>query len=112
MTIPQVERIAQGHVWLGMDAIKLGLVDQLGGTNVAVAKAARLAHLKTYHTKGYPQPGDWTDRFMKEIQHGNNLDESVKAALGDYYEPFLLLKELNTHQELLQARMINNIQIR
>ena len=111
MTIPQVERIAQGHVWLGMDAIKIGLVDQLGGTDMAVAKAAQLAHLKDYHTKGYPQPCDWTDRFMKEIQHNNNLDETIKATLGDYYEPFLLLRELNSHQELLQARINGNMRI-
>ncbi len=111
MTIPQVERIAQGHVWLGMDAIKIGLVDQLGGTDMAVAKAAQLAHLKDYHTKGYPQPCDWTDQFMKEIQHNNNLDETIKATLGDYYEPFLLLRELNSHQELLQARINGNMRI-
>lgn len=112
MTIPQVERIAQGHVWLGMDAIKIGLVDQLGGINTAIAKAAQLARLKSYHTEEYPELDKWSDRLMEEIQHNNNLDETIKASLGDYYEPFLLLKELNSHQELLQARISENINIR
>ena len=51
LTIDQVEEIAQGHVWLGSDALKIHLVDQLGGLNEAVAKAAQLAKLSNYSTK-------------------------------------------------------------
>ena len=45
LTMDQVEKIAQGRVWLGQDAIKLKLIDQLGGLDDAIEKAAKLANL-------------------------------------------------------------------
>ena len=50
LPVESVEKIAQGRVWLGADAIGLKLVDQLGGLNDAVAKAAKLAKLSEYYT--------------------------------------------------------------
>ncbi len=44
MTLAQVENIAQGRVWLGEDAKKIGLVDEIGGLNRAIAKAATQEH--------------------------------------------------------------------
>lgn len=106
MTIPQVERIAQGHVWLGQDAIKLGLVDQLGGIDAAIAKAVKLAGVKGYYTEDYPEQPDWMDQILQTVRADNNLSEQVQAALGNYSEPFLLLQELNSQREMLQARLI------
>ena len=53
MTMDRVEELAQGHVYLGMDAKKLKLVDALGGLDVAVAKAAKLASLSEWHTASW-----------------------------------------------------------
>ena len=50
MTVEQVEAIAQGHVYTGEDALKIKLVDELGGLDKAVAKAAQLAKTKSYFT--------------------------------------------------------------
>ena len=54
MKTEDVEKIAQGRVWIGQDALRIKLVDELGGLDKAVAKAAQLAKLKEYHTSAYP----------------------------------------------------------
>lgn len=56
LSMQQVEERAQGHVFLGSDALKLHLVDELGGLDKAVAKAARLAKLDKHYTAPYPAP--------------------------------------------------------
>jgi len=48
MSLSKVEEVAQGRIWTGIDAVENGLVDELGGLNDAIAKAAELAHIKTY----------------------------------------------------------------
>ena len=55
MTDVQVERIAQGHVFSGQDAQKIGLVDQLGGLEVAIAKALKLAKISDHCLHIYPE---------------------------------------------------------
>lgn len=105
LPVDQVEKIAQGHVWLGMDAIGIKLVDQLGGLNVAVRKAAQLAKVNSWYTKDYPAPSSLVDQIIKQAQYGNNLDETLRMQLGDYYQPFLLLKEVNQRRVMIEARM-------
>ena len=51
LTMQQVETIAQGHVYTGEDALKIKLVDELGGLDKAVQKAVQLAKIKDYYTK-------------------------------------------------------------
>lgn len=106
LTVEQVEEIAQGHVFLGQDAIKLKLVDQLGGLDVAIAKAAKLAKLDEYHTQNYPAQRDFVEQLLEkaEKQSDTYLDERMRATLGEYYEPFILIKTIN-QQSAIQARM-------
>lgn len=111
MTTEQVEKIAQGRVWVGQDALKIKLVDQLGGLDAAVAKAASLAKLKDYHTAAYPAPYDWTESLFAEAQGGSYLDDQMRAALGEYYGPFSLLKSIN-NLDAIQARIPYYINIK
>lgn len=104
MTDTQVERIAQGRVWLGQDAIKIGLVDQLGGLDEAVEKAAQLAKIKEYHTTDYPGKVSWIDNLTDKIAGGNYLEDQMKTTLGEYYDTFMLLKRIN-RKEAIQARV-------
>ena len=104
MTIEQVEEIAQGHVWLGQDAIDIKLVDQLGGLDDAVAKAAELAELKEYYTSSYPAAPGILDQIFGAASKGTNLDEQMRAVMGDLYEPYIMLKNINRRQ-MMQARM-------
>ena len=104
LSVAQVEAVAQGHVFLGQDAIKLKLVDELGGIDQAVARAAKLAKVDEYYTYSYPgKPGLW-DSMMGTMQSGNYLDEQMRATLGMYYEPFKLLRSLN-QIDAIQARV-------
>lgn len=99
-----IEKVAQGRVWLGNDALKIKLVDELGGLNQAVAKAASLAKLKEYHTKNYPAVPSWTEQLMASAGRNNYLDEQLRLTLGDLYEPFVMLRSMN-EREVLQARI-------
>ena len=104
MTDEQVEKIAQGHVFTGQDAQKIGLVDQLGGLDVAVVKAAQLAKLPNHVTHAYPKEPDFFEQLLDQSKSDNYLSEQLRANLGDYYGPFSLLKTLN-HQSAIQARL-------
>jgi len=103
MTVEQVEAIAQGHVFTGEDALKIKLVDELGGLDKAVAKAAQLAKVEEYYTSAYPAPADIFEQLMKQAEAGNYLDDQLRITLGEYYEPFMLLR---------QANQINPVQAR
>lgn len=61
MSEPAVEKIAQGRVWSGADAQRIGLVDEMGGLKDAIASAAELAGLKAgdYEVETVRPPGDW-----------------------------------------------------
>lgn len=105
MSVEEVEKIAQGHVWLGQDALKIKLVDQLGDLDEAIAKAAQLAKLKEYHPAYYPGKADWMTQLMESTTgKGSYLDEQLRLTLGELYEPMMLLKNINQHNAI-QARI-------
>lgn len=105
MTVEQVEQIAQGHVFTGEDALKIKLVDELGGLNKAVAKAAALAKTNSYYTQGYPAPREFFDQLLQEsTDNGSYLDGKLKTSLGTLYEPMKMVNNITT-MDRIQARM-------
>ena len=104
MTDEQVEKIAQGHVFTGQDAQKIGLVDQLGGLNDAIVKAAQLAKINNYTVSSYPKKANLLEQILEQSKPNNYLNSQLRTNLGDYYEPFTLLKTLD-HQSAIQARL-------
>lgn len=98
MSVDQVEKIAQGRVWLGTDAKGIKLIDGFGGIDDAVAKAAQLAKVKEYHTIDMPNQPDWLEQILDEAMgnQGTYLDEQMQLALGELYQP---LKWLCTIKE-------------
>jgi len=106
LPVDAVEKVAQGHVWLGQDALKIKLVDQLGGLDEAVKKAAELAKVEEYYTDSYPAKADFMDTLLKASgEAGDNyLNSQLRATLGEYYEPFMLMKKLDK-QNAIQARV-------
>lgn len=106
LKVDQVEQVAQGHVWLGQDALRIGLVDQLGGVEVALRKAAQLAKLTQWHSSAYPVLPDYHSQLLDlpGAARGNYLDEQMRQSLGAYYEPFALIRDLQA-QNLVQARL-------
>ncbi|CAM3997143.1 signal peptide peptidase SppA [Flavobacterium antarcticum] len=55
LTFEQVDEIGQGRVWTGAEALKIGLVDEIGGMDKALAEAAKLAKIKEYRTINFPE---------------------------------------------------------
>lgn len=113
MSVDEVEKIAQGRVWLGTDAKSNKLIDGLGGLDDAVKKAAQLAKIKDYYTDEYPLPVSWMDQLLNNVDNsqGNYLDEQLRLTLGDLYTPFMWLRHINEH-EPVQASLpyVLNIQ--
>ena len=104
MTIQQVEEVAQGHVFLGQDALKIKLVDELGGLDKAVAKAAQLAKVNEYYTASYPASPDIIEQLLSATKGGTYLDDQARLALGEFYEPVMFLKSVN-RMDMVQARL-------
>ncbi|MCI5818526.1 MAG: signal peptide peptidase SppA [Paraprevotella sp.] len=104
MKVEEVETIAQGRVWLGQDAFKNKLVDELGGLDKAVAKAAQLAKLKEYHTAAYPSKSSLFEQFAKKLNGDSYIDNHMRMTLGEYYEPFMMIKTINK-QNAIQAKV-------
>lgn len=104
MTTSDVDKIGQGRVWTGNQALKLGLVDKLGTLDDAIAKAAKLSKTDEYYTEAYPIVVDWMTSFAEESNGDGYLEQRVKTALGDYYAPlsFILNADRNS---MLQARI-------
>ena len=104
LSVDAVEEIAQGRVWLGNDALGIKLVDAIGSLDDAVKKAAQLAKLDEFKTETYPAPTDWFDQIMDKSKNNSYLDEQLRATLGEYYEPFRYIKQMNS-QSAIQARL-------
>ncbi len=104
LSVEQVEEIAQGRVWLGNDALPIKLVDAIGSLDDAVKKAAELAKLDEYHTSSYPSEEDWISALLDHTTKKSYLDEQLRETLGEYYEPFALVKHMNK-QNAIQARL-------
>ncbi len=110
--VEAIEEVAQGRVWLGNDALKIKLVDAIGSLDDAIVKAAKLAKLEEYHAKSYPASAGWFESLLdKATNKGNYLDEQMREAMGDYYDAFVYLKNIN-HQSAIQARLPYFIEIK
>lgn len=112
LPVESVEKIAQGRVWLATDALNIKLVDQLGGIDDAVKKAAQLAKLKEYYTSDYPAAASWMDNLLNSMSSsGTYLDEQLRQTLGDFYQPFTMLRSIDK-REAIQARIPYAISIK
>ena len=65
MTQDAIKAVGEGRVWLGKDAVKLGLVDELGNIDAAIQKAAELAELEAYQLSYYPEKKDPLQELLK-----------------------------------------------
>lgn len=112
-TKEQIHEIAQGRVWSGNDALKNGLVDELGGLDDAIAFASKKAGVKSYRVSRYPEKKNAIEEFMNELS-GKNKDHKeavVKAALGDSYKFYKVIYDLKELQGV-QARLPFEIEIK
>lgn len=96
MTFEEVDEIAQGRVWTGEDAIRLGLVDELGGLDQAIAYAAEKVEISDYNVVNYPEYDLKMEDMLREyfgISLLKTQDELLKEKIGK--ENFELIEKLN-----------------
>ena len=92
-TKEQIDSIGQGRVWTGNQALKLGLVDALGGIDVAIQKAADLAKVDNYSIREYPVKKDF---FMM-------LLEGSTESIGERLRMGIIGKEAYQQKQMLKA---------
>ncbi|WP_394142272.1 signal peptide peptidase SppA [Vibrio chagasii] len=69
MDVDAVDKIAQGRVWTGQDAMQNGLVDEIGDFDDAIAAAASLAELESYNIYWVEEPLSATEQFIQEFMN-------------------------------------------
>ncbi|WP_338039275.1 signal peptide peptidase SppA [Maribacter litopenaei] len=107
MSMAQADSIAQGRVWSGVDAKRLGLVDELGTLEDAIAEAAKLAEIESFGIRKYPKYKSGFERFMEDISGaGAKAKENlIKEEIGE--TPYQILKDIKSfmNRKGVQARM-------
>lgn len=116
MTMDQVEAIAQGHIWLGTKAKEIGLVDELGSLQDAIAEAARQANITEYRITEYPEIASQWEQLMDKLKGGGKKVATdfktsiVKEEFGALYDYYQNLKYVSTAKGV-QMRMPFSINI-
>ncbi|EIA09501.1 signal peptide peptidase SppA [Flavobacterium frigoris] len=83
MSFAQVDSIAQGRVWTGSEALKIGLVDKIGGLNDAIKEAATIAKIKKYNTRNYPEYEKDLDDLLANLPFAQSKESFIKQELGE-----------------------------
>jgi len=109
MTRDQVNEIAQGRVWPGTKAKEIGLVDDLGGLDRALAAAAKLGGVEKYRTTEFPRTQTGLQQLIDKLSNKKDRDEEVKAWLirtemDDMYPIYKTMRDIRKGQGI-QARL-------
>ena len=89
-----IKKIGEGRVWTGLHAKQIGLVDELGGLEAAIAKAKKLAKVEEVSVINYPTKSTFFDSLLNEMQGTSYADQQLKQALGEYYPIWAELKNV------------------
>ena len=104
MTRDEVHEVAQGRVWTGEQALRVGLVDVLGGLNDAISIAAGKAGLEKFSLSEYPVEKNPFEELFSGLSASLKA-RILNAELGGYYDTFCDLKEMMNTQQGLVARL-------
>ena len=96
MTVAQVDSIGQGRVWSGEQALKVGLVDKIGGLDDAIKEAASLAKTKTYSTQNFPEYEKDMNDIFNNFSFAKSKESFIKEELGE--ETYRLMQQLKKVQ--------------
>ncbi|EHK9184868.1 signal peptide peptidase SppA [Vibrio vulnificus] len=102
LSLDAVDKVAQGRVWTGYDALQHGLVDQIGDFDDAVAEAAKMAQLENYNLYWVEEPLSPTEQFIQEFM------KQVKISMGVDFQSILppslqpVAQQMEQHASLLQ----------
>jgi protease-4 len=100
MTTAQVDSIAQGRVWSAQDALAVGLIDELGSLDEAVAGAAKLAGISDYRVRNYPNYPSFWEEFFTSMEGFQSLVTQVKTAFSGPDQAIAQLQQLPIRAEV------------
>jgi protease-4 len=103
----QVDSIAQGRVWTGSDAVKIGLVDELGGLDKAIAYAAKLGKTKNYSTQNYPEFKRTVDQYLSSLSglpFAKTREQLIREEIGE--ENYRVLERIRRVNQMRGAQTV------
>jgi protease-4 len=92
-----IKKIAEGRVWTGEHAKQIGLVDQLGSLDDAIAVAKKRAKIDEYTVLSYPAKSDLFEELLNEVSGDSYADAKLRELLGEHYNYFRSLQHLDKH---------------
>lgn len=105
MPVAAVDSIGQGRIWTGTQALKLGLVDRMGGMEDALAAAAKLAKLDGYRIRQFPERVNWLERLTGNISKDVSA-KSIRKTIGeDWHRVYEQWQSLQEGIGTVQARL-------
>jgi protease-4 len=111
MSFAEVDAIAQGRVWSGSEALKIGLVDKIGGLKAAIKEAAAMSKTKTYSTQNFPEYEEEIRDLLGNLPFAKSKESFIKEELGE--ETYRLMQQIKKvqAQKGVQAMMPFEINI-
>lgn len=107
ITIAEADSLAQGRVWSGVDAKRMGLVDELGNLEDAIAEAAKMVELEAYGIKKFPKYKSGLERLLEDMGGASAKvkRDFIEEEIGS--EAYSILKQVRSamQQKGVQARM-------
>lgn len=99
LPVSTVDSIAQGRVWSGVDAKRIGLIDDFGGLNYAIEQAAELAGIEEYRIAEYPEQKD----IFEMLREGFGTTETrwLQSKLGDSYRVYEAMQQTSEQTGIL-----------
>jgi protease-4 len=96
MTVAQVDSIGQGRVWSGEQALKVGLVDKIGGLDAAIREAAMLSKTKNYSTQNFPEFEKNINDLLQNLPFAKSKESYIKEELGE--ETYRIMEQIKRVQ--------------
>ena len=110
MTFAQVDSIAQGRVWSGSEAVKIGLVDKIGGLDDALKEAAKLAKIKDYSTQNFPEFEKDINDLLENLPFAKSKESFIKEELGE--ETYRIMEQIKKLQSQKGVQAIMPFEIK
>ena len=103
----EADSLAQGRVWSGVDAKRIGLIDELGNLDDAIAEAAKMAELEEYGIKKLPRYKTGIEKLMEDLggAAAKTKESLIEQEIGE--SAYAILKQVKSamDQKGVQARM-------
>ena len=99
-----VDSIGQGRVWSGVRAKELGLVDLIGGLDLAIEIAAKKAGISEYGIIELPKHESQLEKLMKSLGQEQMKENMLREEMGEFYDTYIMVQKMRSQQGMM-ARM-------